>query len=322
MGQGPAKPYSGDIEAEKLESVDHSVFSFYNNRGLKLFAQSWLPKSNPAGVIILVPGLGDHSGRAKGVAIELVTKYSLCVYSYDHVAHGRSEGEGIEFFSSFSILVEDLAIFVKLVQYADKNLPFFIYGHSMGGLTIIHCFQDKNFQKIFSGVVLHAPPVAVPPQATPFLMFTARTVSQVIPQQPIEEIIMTTLLRDPVAKQQYIDDPLVWHAGLRAQTGISVVDFSAAALGVAKDIQVPLMYLQGTADNIIPVEGAEPFFKQTSSMDKTFYKLKGGFHENQNDYEKNTVINLIGKWVLKKIGSKQEECSEIIEIDVTELGKS
>jgi len=57
------------------------------------------------------------------MAIELASKASISVYSYDHIAHGRSEGEGYEYFSQFSYLPTELGTYVELEKKKNPKIP-------------------------------------------------------------------------------------------------------------------------------------------------------------------------------------------------------
>jgi len=199
-------------------------------------------------------------------------------------------------------------------------VPSFIYGHSLGGLIIADAFQDKNLQSLFSGIILHAPPLDKPIQVVdnPQLLIAARALSYVAPQFGVDKINFDTLLRDPYAKQRYLEDKLVWQGDLKARTAEALIDAASNAVNLAPNIFGNLLFIQGTADQVVPISAIEPWLKNTSSKDKTLYRLIGGFHENLYDYEKKTVYDIIHGWTSKIIAGEKHEGFRIIEIDVTD----
>lgn len=295
------------------------MFSFVNNRGQKQFAQSWQSKSNsPVAVLIIVHGFGDYTGRYSEMAVELASKGNLIVYAYDQIAHGRSEGEADQYFSRFSFLPEDLHMFVTIVQEktAKNNIPYFIYGHSMGGLVTVSYLQDENVQKIFCGAILHSPPLAKPEQVTPPLQLAANVVGVVAPHQGIERLAITTLTRDPIEMKKYEEDPLIWHAPVKAKTAVELVDATEMCQKHwAAAISLSILHIQGTADQMVPAEAAEPWFIKTSSQDKTFCKILNGFHEGHHDSERYQIFQLIQNWIQGRIqNSDRKECN-VMEFD-------
>jgi len=312
-----------DIGPQKLENATNIVFSFTDSGGFKLFAQAWHPKTSPKAVLIYVHGIGDHSGRIADMAIELASKASISVYSYDQIAHGRSEGEGHEYFSQFSFLPTDLVTFVELIkkENSEKGIPHFIYGHSLGGLVVANYLQDISAQKFFCGVFLHAAAVAPTPQAenNPALITVGEAISKVAPRAAVEKLSLDTLARDPLVVEKYREDPLVWHQLLKARTGIELYEATAHAKDLPENISIPLVYIQGTGDTVVNEPKAQPWFQNISSKDKTFHKFIGGFHENHRDYEKKLVYKIVEDWVYKKIEKPVEEGCQVIDTDVSNI---
>jgi len=242
------------------------------------------------------------------MAIELASKASISVYSYDHIAHGRSEGEGYEYFSQFSYLPTDLGTYVELVkkkpENSEKSLPHFIYGHSLGGLVLANFLQDTDAQKFFRGAFLHAAAIAPTPQVenNPALITIGEAVSKIAPRAAVEKLSIDTLARDPSVVEKYLADPLVWHHPLKAKTGMELYNATAQAKDLSEKISIPIVYIQGTGDTVVNEAKALPFFQNISSKNKTFHKFIGGFHENHRDYEKKISLQNC-----RRLG-EQEDC--------------
>ena len=87
------------------------------------------PAADPARLVVLVHGYGEHIGRYEHVAQALVARGSAVV-GPDHVGHGRSDGERA-LVKDFEPIVDDLR---AVVEDARGDLPVVMVGHSMGGL--------------------------------------------------------------------------------------------------------------------------------------------------------------------------------------------
>jgi alpha-beta hydrolase superfamily lysophospholipase len=68
--------------------LKHEEFSFHTEDGLNLYAQAWSPDS-PEGVVCLVHGLGEHSGRYVYVA-DWLNRAGYAVLASDLRGHGKS----------------------------------------------------------------------------------------------------------------------------------------------------------------------------------------------------------------------------------------
>jgi alpha-beta hydrolase superfamily lysophospholipase len=60
--------------------------------GIKIYWQEWKPETVTfCGVVLLVHGLGEHSGRYTHVA-EAFTRSGYVLFAFDHRGHGQSDG--------------------------------------------------------------------------------------------------------------------------------------------------------------------------------------------------------------------------------------
>ena len=135
----------------------HVAGTFSGPRGVDIFWQSWLPDGAPKGVVLLVHGLGEHSGRYTNVVHRLVPE-GYAVYALDHMGHGQSQGAR-EVIHTFEDLTEPLWQFRQQVVPRHSGVPTFLLGHSMGGLIAsLHALEHAEG---LSGLVLSAPAVYV-----------------------------------------------------------------------------------------------------------------------------------------------------------------
>ncbi|XP_065918739.1 monoglyceride lipase-like [Dysidea avara] len=107
--------------------VNQSDF-FQNADSQKIFVRSWVPDCDPVAVLYIVHGVAEHSGRYENLAA-LLNENEIAVYSQDLVGHVKAK--------------------------YSSNIPFFMMGHSMGGLvTTLFTIQRPD---LINGVVLSAP---------------------------------------------------------------------------------------------------------------------------------------------------------------------
>src|SRR6478736_7524982 len=86
----------------------------------------------PWGSVLLVHGLGEHSGRYEHVGDQL-TAAGLEVWAYDHRGMGGSGGRRGDV-ERWSLYHDDLAERLAEVRALAVGRPTVVYGHSLGGL--------------------------------------------------------------------------------------------------------------------------------------------------------------------------------------------
>ncbi len=113
-------------------------FTYPSASGLcDIFAQSAAPADFGAvkGVVQIAHGMAEYSNRYAQFALELCRR-GYAVYINDHLGHGQSVSgeEALGFFgdNGAESLVEDMKTLSDIARQEYPNVPFFLFGHSMG----------------------------------------------------------------------------------------------------------------------------------------------------------------------------------------------
>lgn len=125
------------IEKKRLGGVTmlHEIsFLSYNQRDQ---VQGWIyvPACKPKGILQLIHGFGEHSRRYLHMIASL-TEAGFIVAADDHVGHGKTAmtnntwGDWGE--AGPHTMMEDEHRLKEIVQEKYPNLPYFLFGHSMG----------------------------------------------------------------------------------------------------------------------------------------------------------------------------------------------
>lgn len=268
--------------------------------GQTLFTQSWTPDQPGKGTIVLVHGLAEHSGRYTHVA-EYFVQQGYSVHALDHRGHGQSRGQTFGYFERFSLLHDDLYLFVESVRSLGRSGPLFMVGHSMGGLlalyyTIRHQGHLKGL--ITSGALLDAG-VDVPGTQVAL----ARFLSQVAPKMGMVDLDSNTLSKDPAVVSAYDNDPNVYRGKLRARVGselIAAVNETRNNLG---KITLPILCLHGAQDRLVKPSSTQYIYDHVGSVDKTIKIYDGLHHEIFNEPEKARVLADVWVWLASHQGT-------------------
>lgn len=276
----------------------HSEGTFSGYKGLQIYHQSWVPDTEPHALILLVHGLGEHSSRYGNVVDRLVPK-GYAIYALDHIGHGRSEGAR-KYADSFSVFTDTLTEYLTKIKVWHPDLPVYLLGHSLGGLigaTYLLEHQDE-----FSGAILSAPALMVYDKVTPLMWMAGKVLSVVWPKAGLLALKGEAASRSPEVLEANSIDPLVVKTKTTARLSVEIYNAMLHVQAKSAMITLPMLILQGTADVIVNPEGAETFFENISSRQKTLKMYDGLFHEVFNEPERELVLDDLEAW-LETVGS-------------------
>lgn len=268
-----------------------STFTWQSERKLKIFAQNWQPEGKPRGVVSLVHGLGEHIGRYQYVA-EAFNAAGFGLVACDLPGHGRSEGARGG--STFDQVLPDIDCLLAETADRYKNVPHFLYGHSMGaGLVLYYTLKRRP---VLKGVIASAPPIAA--GAVPAVkVLLARVVSRLAPGFTMDNgLDLNNLSRDPAVIQAYKEDPLV-HPKISTGLGWDLLSKGNWILAQAAEFPLPLLLIQGSADHIVSPEATAAFAKAVPQDKLTFKVWEGQYHETHNEPEKQQALQYIIDWL-------------------------
>lgn len=260
--------------------------------GVDLYWQAWLPDGDPKAVVVIAHGGGEHSGRYAHVGEHLVNA-GYAVYALDHRGHGKSHGKGANI-EGIELVVADLDGFVSLVADRHAGLPVYLLGHSMGGaiaLSYAIRHQDRLAGLLLSGA---AADVAALNKVE---LVASRVLSRIAPGVGVFGVASSQVSRDPETVRAYDADPLVHHGKLPARTVGELVSSGLRFPEEVRRINIPLLVMHGTADELTPPAGSEMVHERASSADKTLKLYDDLYHEIFNEPERAQVLSDVTSWL-------------------------
>jgi alpha-beta hydrolase superfamily lysophospholipase len=273
--------------------MKHTEGAFKAPNQDNIYYQAWLPESEAKVVMLVLHGLGEHSGRYQNLAQHFVA-LGYAVYALDHSGHGKSDGlrEYIERFEDYSETVET---FRAMIQDWQANQAIFLLGHSMGGL--IAAQHLLKYQANFSGAIFSAPGIKLSDSITPLTIFLGKVLAALAPKMGLMALDYRGISRDPNIRKNYRDDPLVFHGKTTARLGVELLKTMQTVAAEAGKIRLPILILQGSADTMINPAGAQLLYDQASSKDKTLTFYQGFYHELFNEPEHALVFADVAAWL-------------------------
>lgn len=267
-----------------------------SKEGLHLYTHTWQAAPTPKARVVLIHGLGEHSGRYQHV-IEHLQAQGYTITALDLRGHGKSEGVRA-YVEHFDQHLDDVEAFLNFLPSSDKKT--FIFGHSMGGL-IITLLAAQNRLPHASGLITSSPGIKLSAQVPAWMLSISRTASKLMPKVPALKLDVNTISRDPAVVAAYIQDPLVYHRGVPMRTGTELIRAGHQAVANLHHITLPFLALHGTHDRLTDPDGSRALYAQASSSDKTLKLYDGFFHELLNEPERQTVLDEITAWLDARI---------------------
>jgi len=259
--------------------------------GLHIFVRSWMPAATPRAIVGIVHGVKSHSGYYHWAAKQLVAQ-GFAVYALD--LHGRGQSDGDRFYlAQMSDYVDDAHALVTLAKGRHPSTPFFLLGHSAGGVvssvyTLEHQAELAGFICESFAFRVYAPDIA---------LSVVKGLSHVAPHLHVLNLKTEDFSRDPAAVQAMHDDPLI--AG-EVQPTNTVAELARADERLAREfprITLPVLILHGTADKVTRPEGSRFFYETAGSSDKTLKLYDGHVHDLLNDVGREGVMADIVAWI-------------------------
>ena len=270
--------------------------------------------SGPAGIVLIVHGLGEHAGRYEGVA-QLLTQLGFAVRGYDQRGHGRSDGQRGAL-PDHDVLLEDLAEMVDEARLhgmpfpttageleaehaAPKHLPLILLGHSLGGLVAAR-FVALNLRPV-EGLVLSSP--ALDPGLNFFQKLLLSASLKLMPSMSVNNGLNPQhLSRDPQVVKAYLEDRLV-HNKISPRLGHFIATAGSATIAAAANWRTPTLLMYAGADKLVNPEGSRRFATlaaQSKTVKPGMVTAKcfdGYYHELFNEPEPAPVFELLKTWL-------------------------
>jgi alpha-beta hydrolase superfamily lysophospholipase len=280
--------------------------------GLSIFFRSLRPKEQPRAVVIIVPGFNAHSGYYGWVAEQLVAT-GLAVYAVDLRGRGNSDGERF-YVENFEDYVSDVEAVVKVARSRESNLPFFLLGHSAGG--VVSCLYALDHQSELAGLICESFAHELP--APDFALAVFKGLGYLAPHAHILHLPNERFSRDPKVVEAMNEDPLIAHETQPTRTMAAMVRADERLKREFPLITLPVLILHGTVDKNTKPSGSQHFYDVVGSVDKTLKLYEGGFHDLLNDLDKRVVMQDIEDWIGARLPVALETSAQIHEAPLQE----
>jgi len=277
--------------------MERTEGTFKGSKGLNLYYQCWLPDGNPRAVLLVVPGLAEHSGRYTNLVNYFVPKaYAVC--SFDTQGHGRSEGPRC-YIDKFQDYVNDAKIFFDIVRQRYKDRKVFMVGHSMGSTIAID--YTIQHQGDLAGLIISGAALKPGSSIPSVLKGVVRVISRLFPKMGVMTLDASAICQDKAVVDAYVNDPLVYRGKVPARLGAELVKILDELPALIPKITLPIIIMYGTGDRLCNPEGSRMLYELVGSRDKTIKQYEGFYHEIFNEPGHLQVMADLEAWLTAHI---------------------
>tara|TARA_R100001143_G_scaffold63387_1_gene70103 strand:+ start:39086 stop:40003 length:918 start_codon:yes stop_codon:yes gene_type:complete len=297
------------------------TFTISDHLNKKLHAVVWTTDHKPKGVILIVHGLAEHSGRYSHFA-KFLNSNNYHVFAYDHRGHGKTDPDHlgvIDHNDEFNLMVKNLNDVFQYVSSAYPNLPIILFGHSMGSFIsqrFMQLYDAKPDALIYSGsngkppLLLHA---GIQISALLKSFFGKDSKSNLLDRLSFgaynrhfkpNRTDYDWLSRDTDMVDLYVDDPLcgfICSNSFYHQLFKGIQDIHAHPVFADHNPDIPVLLLSGDQDPVSNfgkgIRNLEKIMRKSGVSDITTHLYEGGRHEMLNEINRDEVFDNLLQWM-------------------------
>jgi alpha-beta hydrolase superfamily lysophospholipase len=276
--------------AGKMTAIERSEQLRVGARGKRMLRLVWSPPEPIKGTVLVVHGIGEHSGRYEHVAQHL-GRAGYAVRAFDLEGHGKSDGKRGHL--RFADVFEDIDELLREDGGRAETTRRFLYGHSLGGLLVLAYAFDRR--PALTGIVSSGPALHTALREQRAKVFAARLLGRLMPTLTLPTGLDDAYLtRDAAVLEAYRADPLV-HDKASVGLGRDALIAMDRVLG-ATELSAPLLVVHGRADRINYPSGSEVLAARLGAR-CTLRVYDDVLHEPHNDPDSQRILNDVVTWL-------------------------
>ncbi|MEY3015179.1 MAG: hypothetical protein RIT45_3914 [Pseudomonadota bacterium] len=265
--------------------------------GLRL-AWRWNRVADSAATLVVHHGFAEHMGRY-GNLVEAMSAAGIDTFLYDARGHGASGGRRGHV-DAFADYAADLRQVIDHVRAEAGRVPYLL-GHSQGGLVVSYALRERALP--VAGIVLSNPALAASVEVPGWKVVAAKTLSRLLPTVALPVGIPAShISRDPASVRDYESDPAIFGAGT-TRWGAEFLAAQQHVLAAPLRVDVPLLALIGTGDQVVDPEVGQRYFASVAADDRTIEVFEGFYHElfNEPAGERDRPLAALRDWLTARL---------------------
>lgn len=280
-----------------MEHDEGRIFS--NLDQCELYWQHWRPVHQKVHAVLgVVHGFSEHSSRYQFL-VDALLPHGFSIYAIDHRGHGRSQGlpGHVDRFDQYRW---DLHQWIQqVIDVEKKSLPFFLIGHSMGGLITLD--YALHHPERLAGIVVSGPMLRLKVKLPAVKVIAGKILSKWLPRVTLASDLDARMLsHDPKVIQARAEDPLV-HDVASTRWFTEGMAAGERILRSASQLRVPTLFMHGGEDPLTDPKATQEFYQAMFFKDKKWIQWPGMYHEIFNEVERNKVFEAVHSWLFEHL---------------------
>ena len=262
--------------------------------GATLALRDWplAERAVPRAMVVIVHGLGEHSGRYAHVAQQL-NSWGFAVRAFDLCGHGGSSGAPGSMADDHRLLDDLATVIDRSRAELAPGTRLVLLGHSLGGL-IASRFVSLKLRAV-DALVLSSP--ALDAGLNAFQKFLIATLPSIAPNLRVGNGLDATFLsHDPAVVAAYRADPLV-HDRISARLARFIAEAGVQTRALAAQWTVPTLLIYAGQDRLVNPAGSRDFVAKAPGAVVTSHCFEDLYHEIFNEADSAPVFTLLQQWL-------------------------
>ncbi len=234
--------------------------------------RTWGTPSESQAIVLLVHGLGAHSGWFEAIARRLKVRGFFAI-SYDQVGFGKRANQT---FHGYEQWLDDLTSVYNHLKSQYKDKPIFIMGNSMGGVVAMAGGPKLHPQ----GLVLFSPGFDGFPETFKLgFRLKATATALLSPNSLVDLPYGSDLVARDESARAFMDADPDGRFKLPAKMLLELLKLTICTNKNAKSSPCPLLMLTSGHDRIVNNEASSKIFEQLEAPNKKRRHFKDAWHD-------------------------------------------
>ncbi len=260
-------------------------------------AREWGSREKGSAGILLVHGLGAHSGWFEPLGSRLAN-LGYYVLSYDLAGFGRRRHQD---FRSRRQWVDDLTTAYGYLRQMMPSRPLFVIGNSMGAVITIRAANRLWPQ----GIGIFSPGLAGNPNTytTPYIMKALATYF-VSPNTELELPYTVDDVTQNLEARKWLKRDTDRRFSITARMGIELLKLTMDAQSLIRDIHCPLLLATAGVDRIVDNSVTERFITRVNAPDKRILHYQNAWHDMIFEPVIDALTDEVHTWIEGNVPAK------------------
>lgn len=251
--------------------------------------------SSPEAVLLLVHGLGAHTGRWRFLA-DFFLRHNVSSYAVELKGFGDTKGERGHV-DSANVYFSDICHLCDIAQKENPEKKIFLVGESVGGL--ISFTMSARCANLFSGLICISPAFAgkIGVKMLDYIkMFSALLYD---PKKQFSVPFTAEMCTRDYQYQKIMNEDPMEHRLVSARLVFEIVKLQKGARKAAGKINIPALFLISGRDKLVNPIAARKVFDAIAAKEKKLAEYPEMYHALSVDIGRENVFGDMMAWLHK-----------------------